>query len=379
MQNNHSNGSCAALALGLAISFALPARADTITNRIYPSDPTQWTLMGGAFKYPSAAAIAPDGSATTPIQAGSSRGGLGSRNPVPVTAGEVDTFSVYFRYMVGIRTNAYLCLNGAVIGQTGKQCLTFNAIAGTYVANDPGIIDYSIAPVGGDGWFRVSIVFKTTVGGVATASVQADPGQLFAAWGAQFVSGPYPGQLIPTVAAAASGTNQINPNPDSENLWSATNGAAVQAPGRAGWATPEWTFSATSGAPNTVSTGIITPSESVTPVYYYAYISKSSNFAMTIALNYGCADCNHKAPVQYFFGKFFAYNVSQTAFIAYHPYNIFDAGDQYVLWATMPIALDWPGHNVGVTVQLSNGVPGISAIQSVTFGRFGIQAGGVFP
>jgi len=73
-----------ALALGLALSFALSAKADTIANRIYPSDPTLWTLYNGASQYPSAAAVAPDGSMTIPIQAGAPTSGVVANNAVVV-------------------------------------------------------------------------------------------------------------------------------------------------------------------------------------------------------------------------------------------------------------------------------------------------------
>ena len=84
-----------ALALGFALSFALSAKADTITNRICPSEPTLCTLYNGASQYLSAAAVAPDGSMTIPIQAGASTSGVVANNAVVVRAGEVDTFSVY--------------------------------------------------------------------------------------------------------------------------------------------------------------------------------------------------------------------------------------------------------------------------------------------
>jgi hypothetical protein len=105
--------------------------------------------------------------------------------------------------MLGAHPNGHVCLNGVLLGQATNQCLTFNAITGIYVVNDPGIIDYSIA------WSAltdgVSIVFQTTVGGMATPYVEGNNSQILAIWGAQFVTGPYAGQLIPAVAGQASG------------------------------------------------------------------------------------------------------------------------------------------------------------------------------
>jgi hypothetical protein len=369
-----------ALGLGLMLAFAAAARADTITNRIYPSDPTLWTLYNGAAKYPSAAAIAPDGSATTPIQAATTISGVIANHAVVVGAGEVDTFTIYYRQMLGAYPYASVCFNGVLLGQATNQCLTFDAIAGKYLANDPGIIDYSIAPVGTDGWLRVSIVVKTTVGGMATPFVAASNSQFFAVWGAQFESGPYPGQLIPTVAGQASGVNQVNPNANLLNNWIGSGNLLATA-GRAGVSSPQsWVFTTATTSAQAVSMPLVR-----TKMFQYAYIYvNKANVAQSQTHPYVAGSFNDNITG---FGQEditadilsgsplirdarFEISFPASDYIANE--GVFDAGDQWCFWAKIYVG-NWPNAFTGEFVQPQ------SVSSNVTIGRAGLQQGGIFP
>lgn len=208
-----------AFALGLMLSFAggsalgdTAMNRVTITNRVYPSDPTKWSHIGGALTMLPNPIIAPDGTLTNGFAAGAAYTGFGSNNLISVVSGEVDTFSVYVKYVMGKSGLIAIGANGAPFHSSEYVYLAFNALTGVLVYQDSEISGYSASPVpNSGGWWRVSIILKPTVRGMLQAIVFTDLNSGFAAWGAQFVTGMSPGRLIPTVAAPASEVSQSGP------------------------------------------------------------------------------------------------------------------------------------------------------------------------
>jgi len=174
-----------------------------------------------------------------------------SPHPVQVVAGQTYTYSAYLKlvYESG-STASTICIDGTLFGGASDICVWFNIATGTFISMDTGIADYSIAADQGQpGWFRVSATVTATASGSANAYIGCPWGAACAAWGAQFVTGPYQGQYIPTTTAPANDVNQILPNQDSLSTpatWTGLPPGTSAVIGRGGAASPSaWSVPST--------------------------------------------------------------------------------------------------------------------------------------
>lgn len=173
-------------------------------DRFYRLDPATWTLYSVTRSLP--AVTAPDGSTVTPFQANASA--IGNVGPagyystgdyqtgLHLAPAGLDEFSMFYLYLSGDH-GARLCIDGHVTGYPAHQCLEFDGLTGGFRSADHAIVDYSIAPIGPNGWLRVSITFKTAptfaYGNQAFPYVQtANPGQRFALWRGFLITGQTP-------------------------------------------------------------------------------------------------------------------------------------------------------------------------------------------
>ncbi len=186
----------------LAVFLASPAYA---SNYFFRMDPNTWVPYS-VTKSVIPDTKAPDGSYVYSWLVGAVRGSVGplGYNGAPpyttaiyVDPNGADTLSIFYKFLGGDHPAAHLCMDKYVTGATIHQCLDFNAQTGTFLAAAPAITSYSIVPLtGAPGWFRIEIAFKTSpaIAGDTQAFpyVQANPGQHFALWRGQLVTGQAP-------------------------------------------------------------------------------------------------------------------------------------------------------------------------------------------
>lgn len=363
---------------------SISARADTITNLAYPSTPTKWFGIYSGDQVIQGAAIAPDGTPTAVgVVTSQPWGGLRSGPKFPVSAGQTYTYSIYMRSGEGSTVNVACIGNNPFGGTGGCAQLVFNGQTGAFISLDPRLADYSIAPLGNSGWWRISITFTPTTSANADLTVRAaGAGAEIDVWGAQLETGPYPSQLIFTANAPASGVNQISPQADRINNWTIAGSSIISpAAGRAGSSTfPAWLFTtATTGA----SLNISTAAKATTTYYAYMYVQKSSvnpgqaHPYLSIVLNDNgpdyvqssiSADLQSAAPLTR--TSSFGTSIPSSAYIA--DQGSFDAGDFWVFWAKVYNGnFDDAFPGLLIQPQLSSG--------QVAIARVGLQEGGIFP
>jgi hypothetical protein len=107
----------------------------------------------------------------------------------------LDEFSIFYKWLSGA-TGAHLCIDGNITGYGVHQCVDFDSQTAVFNSASPAIVGYSIAQIGTDGWYRVSITFRTAFkfayGDQAFPYIQVNSGQRFALWRGFLVTGEAP-------------------------------------------------------------------------------------------------------------------------------------------------------------------------------------------
>ncbi len=175
----------------------LSTTASAAGNRFYSLDTSTWTLYSVtqcASPIVGAAAFQAGQRLGTVGPPGYAKGGSYTTG-YHLAANSLNELSISYKWVSGA-TGAHLCVDGNITGYPTHQCVDFNGQNGTINNTDPAIKSAVILPLGVDGGFWVSLVFKTAAafeyGNQAFAYAQLNATSCSAWWNGQIVAGQTP-------------------------------------------------------------------------------------------------------------------------------------------------------------------------------------------